>query len=140
MLTLDAPEINRMIIPGDDVALVYEDNTAEHALLVLIKSGYSAVPVLRTKNEVVGIVSKTLILDKILGLSKIDFDLLQTIAVGDVMNPTVPKIQLHQTFLKALQISIDAPFLIAEDENHKFIGLLTRRHILALIQQHLRES
>lgn len=137
--TLDLPEIQRMIISADDVALVYEEHSAEHALLVLIKSGYSAVPVLRSKREVVGIVSKTLILDKILGLEKIDFDLLHTFSVGTVMNPDVPRIQTNQTFLRALQVSIDAPFLIVENERKHFVGILTRRHILAYIHQHIRE-
>src|SRR5690625_5523389 len=54
--------IGDLMIPSEKVAHVQLNNPLEHALLVLIKSGYSAVPVLDTSFKLVGTIGKTAIL------------------------------------------------------------------------------
>ena len=139
-LRLNHPDLARLIIPASDVAGVYEDNHAEHALLVLIKSGYSAVPVFKTSTNVTGVISKTLILDAILGLERIEFEALDSHHVVDLMNREVPRIKQSDTLMKALQTSIDAPFLCVTDEAGEFVGMLTRRGILAYLHQVIRQA
>lgn len=136
---LDA-EVQRLIIPARDVACVYEDHSAEHALLVLIKSRYSAVPVLKNSTHVTGIVSKTMILDAILGLERIEFEQLVHHKVITMMNTDIPRIFLNQTIFRALQMTIDHPFLCVENLNGEFEGLFTRRAILALLHQTILEQ
>lgn len=136
--TLRDDDIRRLVVAADDVACVSEIHTADHALLVLIKSGYSAIPVLSQNSRVVGTVSKTQILDAILGLERIEFERLRDVRVVDVMKQSVPRLTPDQTFLRAVQMAIENPFLCVEDEAGKFIGLLTRRGILAYVHQILR--
>lgn len=139
-LKLQDDDVARIITNSEDVACVHPAHSAEHALLVLIKSGYSAIPVVASSGSVVGIISKTLILDRILGLQKIEFETLSQFTVADVMNTDVPRIQRDQPFMRALQISIDAPFLCVEDDSGQFVGLLARRGILALLYQSTRQK
>ncbi|WP_188332275.1 cyclic-di-AMP-binding protein CbpB [Alicyclobacillus suci] len=139
-LTLRDDEVARMIIAAEDVACVHPAHSAEHALLVLIKAGYSAIPVVASSGVVAGIISKTMILDRILGLERIEFDALSDFLVQDVMNVDVPRIRQDQSFIRALQISIDAPFLCVEDDAGQFVGLLARRGILALVHNALRKT
>ncbi|MDI9260864.1 cyclic-di-AMP-binding protein CbpB [Alicyclobacillus sendaiensis] len=139
-LTLQDEDIARLIIDADDVACVHPQHSAEHALLVLIKSGYSAIPVVTTDGRVVGIISKTLILDRILGLERIEFEALSTFTVQDVMRTEFHRIGRSEPFLRALQLSIDAPFLCVEDESGKFVGLLTRHGILAYLNGVIRKG
>lgn len=139
-LISDDENISRMIINAEDVACVHPAHSAEHALLVLVKSGYSAIPVVSSEGKVVGIISKTLILDRILGLQRIEIERLSEYRVEDVMNPDVARIERDQPFMRALQLSIDAPFLCVENEEGKFVGLFTRRGILAVIHHQLQRS
>jgi predicted transcriptional regulator len=122
----------KLIMPAQNVACVEDKNSAEHALLVLIKTRYSAIPVLSGRNRVVGTISKTIILDAILGLERIEVERLADLQVGNLMNTHVPAIQPTDTVRKAVQLSINQPFLCLV-ENDNFAGLVTRRALLAHI-------
>lgn len=120
------------------VACVDAENSLEHALLVLVKSGYSAIPVLDRRGHVQGTISKTLILDSILGLERIEFEQLGSRKVVDVMNQDVTRIQTTAGFIEALELAINAPFLCVEDEQGNFVGILTRSSMLARVHRFMR--
>lgn len=133
-------EIKELTVPSANVAHVQLGNTLEHALLVLIKSGYSAVPVLDTKFRLQGLISKTLILDSILGMERIEYEKLSERKVEDVMNPKVPRMQETASFMRAMELSINNAFICIEDENGIFTGIITRRSILALVYRYFRSD
>src|SRR5699024_4067202 len=83
---IDEIIVIEIMISSEKVAHVQSYNPLEHALLVLVKSGYSAVPVLDKDYKLVGIISKTLILDEILGLERFETEKLNDLKVIDVMN------------------------------------------------------
>lgn len=68
------PKIMDFVIPSEKVAHVQVGNSLEHALLVLTKSGYSAIPVLDAKYKLHGLISSSLITESILGLERIEFE------------------------------------------------------------------
>jgi predicted transcriptional regulator len=132
-------DIKRLMIPAQNVACVQPGNSLEHALLVLIKSGYSAIPVLDTHSTVKGTISKTLILDGILGLERIEFEKLSDRTVETVMNDKVVCLKETDSFFRAVELSINNPFLSVVNEGGVFVGILTRKAILALLYQSLRQ-
>lgn len=132
-------DIKRLMISAKNVACVQPENSLEHALLVLIKSGYSAIPVLDTHSVVQGTISKTLILDGILGLERIEFEELSERTVSSVMNNKVPGLNETDTFFRAMELSINNPFLCVVNDGGVFVGILTRKAILALLYQHFRQ-
>ncbi|WP_368504682.1 cyclic-di-AMP-binding protein CbpB [Alkalihalophilus sp. As8PL] len=136
---LSDEEIFDMLIPSEKVAHVQLANPLEHALLVLIKSGYTAIPVLDPSFKLHGLISKSLILDSLLGLEQIEMDRLAEKNVGDVMEQNVPTIYIHETFAKALTLVINHPFICVLDKEQSFIALLTRRSILALVSKYLHQ-
>ncbi|MFD2704924.1 cyclic-di-AMP-binding protein CbpB [Salibacterium lacus] len=132
-------EILQLMIPQEKVAHVQSNHPLDHALLVLIKSGYTAIPVLDPEYKVQGQVGKAQILDSILGMERIEMDRLHDYSVSDVMTEKVPRMKQDETFGKALMLSINHPFVCIEDEDRSFIGIMTRRSILALIHRHLEK-
>ncbi len=132
-------EIKELMIPEEKVAHVQLNNPLDHALLVLIKSGYTAIPVLDKDYKVCGQISKAQILDSILGIERIEMERLHEIKVKDVMSEKIPRMNKDETFGKALTLSINHPFVCIEDDMGSFIGILTRRSILALINRYLRK-
>jgi len=130
-------EIKELMIPHEKVAHVQLGNPLEHALLVLIKSGYSAIPVLDANYKLHGQISKAHILDSLLGLERIELERLNNRRVEEVMETKIPRINRNATFSRALAMSINHPFICILDEDDSFIGILTRRSILALINRYL---
>lgn len=77
------------IISAEKVAHVQLGNNAEHALLVLTKTGYSSIPVLDVKYRLQGLISSQQITDEILGLEHIEYERLPDLKVDDIMKKTL---------------------------------------------------
>lgn len=127
--------IQDLMIPSERVAHVQVGNTLEHALLVLTKSGYTAIPVLDLEYKLKGLISTPIVLDSILGLERIEFEKLEKNRVENVMNPSIPRISLTDSVLTGLGLLVDHPFICVENKDGYFEGILTRRAILKLLIQ-----
>lgn len=133
---LDTP-ISDFIISSEKVAHVQIGNSAEHALLVLTKTGYSSVPVLDIKYRLQGLLSMKMITESILGLERIEYEKLTNIKVDDVMDNNVTFLKITDTFQRALDLVINHAFLCVVDEEGTFAGILTRRVILKQLKKYI---
>ncbi|CCI84992.1 cystathionine beta-synthase (CBS) domain protein [Lactobacillus pasteurii DSM 23907 = CRBIP 24.76] len=116
------------LIPATRIAFVQEDNPLYHAFLILTKVKYSKIPVLDKDHKVVGLLSLSMITDKMLTTSEISIDPLNQLKVKDVMQTKFDKINFVQTTLETqLHLLIDNAFLPVVDDRGVFQGLLTRR-------------
>ncbi|MBM7659552.1 putative transcriptional regulator [Bacillus mesophilus] len=131
--------IKDLIISSDKVAHVQLGNGLEHALLVLVKSGYSAIPVLDPSYHLHGLISTALILDTTLGLERIEFERLETMKVEEVMNNEAPRLNIHDSLEKGLELVINHPFVCVENDDGVFEGILTRRVILKKLNEQLKK-
>jgi len=131
---LEEITIADLMIPSEKVAHVQLNNPLEHALLVLIGSGYFAVPVLDASNKLAGSISKTEILDQILGIETYEVERLSKLKVHEVMDQLV---SVHQDslFIDGLKSVIDEPFVCVVDDDGYFVGILTRRAILKALKR-----
>lgn len=127
--------VDDLMISSEKVAHVQLNNPLEHALLVLVKSKYSAVPVLDASYKLVGTIGKTVILDQILGLERFEFEKLSSMQVHEVMHTDIPRIGKNSSFLDGLKAVIDYPFICVADEESYFDGILTRRAILKQVNR-----
>lgn len=130
--------VKDLMISSEKVAHVQIGNSLEHALLVLVKSGYSAIPVLDPMYKLHGLISTAMILDGILGLERIEFEQLEHMKVESVMKEDIPRLQLNDSFVKSLEMTIDHPFVCVENKEGCFEGILTRRAILKLLNKKVR--
>ena len=133
---LDMP-IKDFIICSEKVAHVQSGNNAEHALLVLTRTGYSSIPVLDVKYRLQGLLSIKMITEAILGLERIEYDRLADIKVDDVMEKEVVYLQITDTFKRALDLVINHAFLCVVDEEGTFVGIMTRRVILKQLKKYI---
>jgi CBS domain containing-hemolysin-like protein len=122
--------VGDLMIPSEKVAHVQLNNPLEHALLVLIKSGYSAVPVLDTSFKLVGTIGKTAILNQIIGLERFEFEKLSDSFVHEIMDRDIARLMKEDSFKKGLKTVIDSPFICVADKDGYFDGIVTRRAIL----------
>lgn len=123
------------MISSEKVAHVQLNNPLEHALLVLIKSGYAAVPVLDSSYKLAGIIGKTVILNEILGLERIEFEKLSNMQVQELVNTDIPRVSGKETLVDGLNAVVDHAFACVVDKDGYFDGILTRRAILKEIKK-----
>lgn len=133
---LDTP-IEDYIISSEKVAHVQMGNSAEHALLVLTKTGYSAIPVLDLKYRFRGLINAQRITDAILGMDHIEYERLSDIRVEDIMEKDLPLIHISERFQKALDMVINQNFLCVIDDEEMFMGILTRRVVLKQLKKQI---
>ena len=124
-----AMPISEFIISSEKVAHVQIGNSAEHALLVLTRTGYSSIPVLDLKYRLQGLLSMKMITESILGLEHIEYEKLPDIKVDTIMEKEIAVLKLTDTFQRALDLVINHAFCVV-DEDGTFAGILTRRVIL----------
>lgn len=130
--------IRDVMIPSERVAHVQVGNSLEHALLVLTKSGYTAIPVLDPHYRLMGLISTPIIMDSILGLERIEFEQLEKKRVEEAMNSEIPRINIHSTLQSSLELLVDHPFLCIEDDSGIFEGILTRRTVLLKLTKQVK--
>lgn len=126
-----------LMISSEKVAHVQFNNPLEHALLILVKSGYSAVPVLDYDYKFRGIIGKNDILNEVLGMERFEMERLSEIKVEEVVKEDIPCIKKQDPFLVCLKHVIDHPFICVVDENGYFDGILTRRAILKELNKYV---
>ncbi|MBU9724066.1 MULTISPECIES: cyclic-di-AMP-binding protein CbpB [Bacillaceae] len=135
---LEVP-ITTFMISIDEVAHVQPDNSLEHALLILVKSGYTSIPVLDTQFKLQGLISKAQILDSIIGLERMEPERLQNTLVSDVMTTSIARVKNNEKLERVLSYSINHPFICVEDMEEAFLGIITRSKLLAYLNGHFHE-
>ncbi|GGH74109.1 CBS domain-containing protein [Pullulanibacillus pueri] len=131
--------IMELVIPADKVAHVQSINPLEHALLVLMKTGYSAIPVLDRDSRLQGVISKTLILNNIVGIERIEYEKLGERIVESAMKKNPPLLRVGDDLLSAIKLSIDHAFICIEDDKGIFQGILPRSSLLKFLNHYLRD-
>ena len=129
--------ITEHIIPAEKVAHVQVGNNAEHALLVLTKTGYSSIPVLDAEDRLKGLLSMRTVTDSILGLAHIEYERLPDLKVDEIMRTEIHTIRSTDTFQRGLDLLIDHPFICVIEEDGTFSGILTRRVILKQFKKYI---
>src|SRR4051812_24442628 len=122
--------IKELLIPSERVAHVQIGNNLEHALLVLTKSGYTAIPVLDPHYRIHGLISTPIIMDSILGLERIEFEQLEKKRVEEVMKTNIPQVSISSSLATCLDLLVNHPFLCVVTEEGYFEGILPRSTVL----------
>lgn len=129
--------IKDLMIPLERVAHVQIGNNLEHALLVLTKSGYTAVPVLDPRYKLHGLISTPIIMDSILGLERIEFEKLEEKKVEEIMNTSVPRVNPTASMKRIIELLVNHPFLCVVNEEGIFSGILPRSTVLNQLNKYI---
>jgi predicted transcriptional regulator len=130
--------IKDFMIPSERVAHVQIGNNLEHALLVLTKSGYTAIPVLDPHYKLHGLISTPIIMDSILGMERIEFEKLENKRVEEVMKSEVPRVEISASLITCLELLVNHPFLCIESNEGFFEGILPRSTILHQLNNNVK--
>lgn len=127
------------LVPADNVATVFYNHPLNHALLVLSKVGYSKIPVLDSEDHLVGLISLSNVVEKMMDLTGFSMDNLEGLTVADVMEVNVNCITASDELEDMLHFLVDQAFLPMVDENKVFVGIITRKEILKSVNHLVHE-
>ena len=124
---------DKLFIDAEKVAILQEDHTLEHAMLVLTNVRYSLIPVLNKENKIVGLISLAMILQKITGVEQIHMNQLGKYKVREVMRTEFPIIHEDTQVEDVLNELVDESFICIGNEEDEFVGIVTRKELLKRI-------
>ncbi len=124
---------DKLFIDAEKVAILQEDHTLEHAMLVLTNVRYSLIPVLNKENKIVGLISLAMILHKITGVEQIHMNQLGKYKVREVMRTEFPIIHQDTQVEDVLNELVDESFICIGNEEDEFVGIVTRKELLKRI-------
>nr|WP_303645498.1 cyclic-di-AMP-binding protein CbpB [Limosilactobacillus walteri] len=124
---------NKFMIPASLVATVNQNNSLDHAFLVLTKDRYAKIIVVDNKNHYCGQISLAMITDQLLETQRINVNRLHDLTVADVMQTDTPVITDPADIEEDLHLLIDQSFLPVVDNDNYFCGIVTRREILKAV-------
>src|SRR5699024_11919327 len=78
-------DIDSLVKPANEVAVVGTSNTLDHALLLMTTNKYSVVPVIDEKSKIKGLISMPIIIEEIMDIEDVRFDKLGDIKVDEIM-------------------------------------------------------
>ena len=124
-----------LMIPASDVAVVNENDSLLHAVLVLSNSGYQTIPVIDDNNCIRGLISISYIVRSFDNLSLFDEDKLAKIAVKEVMRQVVPILFDNYEIEEVISLLIDNNFVCITLKNGYFLGIIPRKVVLERFTQ-----
>lgn len=118
------------IIPANIVANVMVNNDCEHAFLVLTKIGYSKIPVLDKDQHLCGLLSLSMITEKMLDTDHIAPENLRRMKVKDVMQTDFRVVEDPDDLDEVMHLLVDDSFVPVVSDERTFTGIITRRELL----------
>ncbi|MGX7031000.1 cyclic-di-AMP-binding protein CbpB [Vagococcus zengguangii] len=121
------------LIESERVASVLDKHPLSHAFLILTKVKYSKIPVLNSQDELVGFIGLADIVNQMLAIDGVDFNLLEGKIVADVMEKEVRSVSTIDDIELLLHLAVDHSFIPVRDEQNRFLGIVTRRELLKAV-------
>lgn len=123
-------DIDSLVKPANEVAVVGTSNTLDHALLLMTSNKYSVVPVIDEKSRIKGLISMPIIIEEIIDIEDVRFDKLGDIKVEDIMNTDFPVVTMDFELEDVLRMLVHTAFISVVDDDGVLIGIITRQEIL----------
>ena len=123
-------EKEKLFLPAEKVAVLYEENMLDHALLVLLNVGYAVIPVLNKEGKLTGLISIPRIIKKQQSADVIRYDTLHEQLVRDAMDTDFPTVKKTTQVEDVLNLLVDRNFLCIVDDEGSFKGIITRKEML----------
>lgn len=118
-----------------DVSFLLEDNTVRQGLEKMRAHGYSALPVLSHDGEYVGTITEGDFLWHIINTDNNNLHSQEEVSVLDIMRPNfTPAVRIDVKMNELLNCAKRQNFVPVVDDRNKFIGIITRKDIIAYFQ------
>lgn len=123
-------DVDTLIKPVDELAVIAANHSLDHALLLMTKNKYTLVPVIDKDTKMKGLISMALIIEAIMDIEDVYFDKLSEINVHEVMEKDYPSVPEDYILEKVIRLLVKNPFVSVVDKEGILSGIITREEIL----------
>ena len=123
-------DVNTLIKPVDELAVIAANHRLDHALLLMTKNKYTLVPVIDKDSKLQGLISMALIIEAIMDIEDVYFDKLGDIKVEEVMEKDYPFVTEDYDLEHVIRLLVNNAFVSVIDEEGVLVGIITRQEIL----------
>lgn len=127
------------LIPKSHVAYLTEGCSLRAGLGKLRHCGHTAVPVISKEGKYLGRVSEGDFLWNILGLGGVDPLDLETACIDAILSDRAPAVGVNTPVAELWERMLEQSFVPVTDDRDMFMGIVTRRSVLAYLMAGKRE-
>ena len=121
------------LIPKSHVAHLTEGSSFRGGLEKLRRYGYTAIPVVGKDGRYLGSVSEGDFLWNIMSLGSIDPSDLEDACIDQIVSDRTPPVGVNTAVEELMDRLLDQNFVPVVDDRHIFVGIVTRRSVMAYL-------
>lgn len=119
----------------DEVSFLYEDHTVRQGLEKMRAHGYTAIPVITHDGDYVGCISEGDFLWHMIDAGDNSIRSMEDVSILEIMRPDFnPAVRVDVSMKELLNRAKEQNFVPVVDDRYKFIGIVTRKDIIAYFQ------
>ena len=133
--------ILQLLKPKALIAYIYEDATVRQAIEKMRRSGFTAVPVINRNGEYVKAIAEGDFLWFMMTHDTANLSKLENYKVSDIPKRVVCEpVYVYSTIEDLFKLSMNQNFVPVVDDRSVFIGIVTRKDILQVCYEKLKDS
>lgn len=121
------------LIPKSHVAYLTEGSSFRQGMEKLHRHGYTAIPVVGRDGRYMGSINEGDFLWNIMSMGSIDPRDLEEARIDDIISDRTPPIRVTTPVEELLDRILDQNFIPVVDDRDMFMGIVTRRAVLAYL-------
>ena len=121
------------LVPKSRVAYLTEDNSFRQGMEKLRRYGYTAIPVISKEGKYVGSISEGDFLWNIMSMGSLEAHDLEQARIDDIISDRTPPVRVTTTVEELQDRLLDQNFVPVVDDRDMFMGIVTRRTVLAYL-------
>ena len=121
------------LIPKSHVAYLVEGSSFRQGMEKLRRYGYTAIPVVANDGRYMGSISEGDFLWNVMSLGSIAAGDLEDACIDQIVSDRTPPVGVNTPVEELMDRLLDQNFVPVVDDRHMFMGIVTRRSVMAYL-------
>ena len=121
------------LIPKSHVAYLIEGSSFRQGMEKLRRYGYTAIPVVANDGRYMGSISEGDFLWNVMSLGSIAAEDLEDACIDQIVSDRTPPVGVNTPVEELMDRLLDQNFVPVVDDRHMFVGIVTRRSVMAYL-------
>jgi CBS domain-containing protein len=128
------------LIPKSHVAHLTEGSSFRQGMEKLHRHGYTAIPVIARDGRYLGSISEGDFLWNVMSMGSVDPYELEEARIDDIVSDRTPPVRVNTSVEELWDRILDQNFVPVVDDRDIFVGIVTRRSVLAYLMNKSAEE
>jgi CBS domain-containing protein len=128
------------LIPKSHVAYLMEGSSLRQGMDKLRRHGYTAIPVVGQDGRYLGSINEGDFLWNIMSMGSLEQTDLEAARIDDIVSDRTPPVTVNTPLGELMEHLLDQNFVPVVDDRDMFMGIVTRRSVMAYLMSHVPEA